>query len=227
MKRIILFAIFFASAIAISVAQSTETRSLSEFTKITVGEAIDLILVPGNKNEAIIKSSKFDLEDVLLDIRGNTLKVELAGTRHNNIDVEITLTYKQIDALSINSAADVRTRGTIKSSSLDISVATAGNANLEILVDKVDINISSAGELELNGATTSQNVDVSSAGTYHGYNLACAESYVRVSSAGTARVTASKKIDARANSAGSIKYKGDPEKVYLNSNSGGSAKKST
>ena len=81
------------------------------------------------------------------------------------------------------------------------------------------------GELVLEGKASSQRAGVSSAGEYMGYDLDCEETYVRASSAGSARVSASKKIDAKASSAGSVKYKGNPDKVYVNASSGGSAKK--
>jgi len=223
MKNNLLSIVLLALTVSFTKAQSTETRSLSDFNEISIGEAIELTLVPGNTNVANIKTSNIDLEDVLLEIRGNTLKIGLGGTRHRNVDVEITLTYKTLGSLSISSAANVSTNGAIKASSLDITVSSAADAVLEISTNKLDIDISSAGELELSGTTTSQRVDVSSAGEYNGYDLDCEDTYVRAASAGSARVMASKKIEAKASSAGSIKYKGDPEKVYVSSNSGGSA----
>ena len=73
-----------------AIAQNTETRELSSFTELSVGEAINVILVPGSKNEAVIKARNIDLDDVETNVSGGRLKIELNGTRHNNIDVEVT-----------------------------------------------------------------------------------------------------------------------------------------
>jgi hypothetical protein len=226
MNKLFVFIIFLTgSALSVS-AQETETRSLSDFSEISVGEAINVTLVPGNKNEAVVKVRNIDLEDVETDVRGGTLKIELSGSRYRNIDVEITLTYKSIEGLHVSSAADVVTKGAIKSSSLDLSVSSAANAVLEIVAEKIDVEVSSSGDLELTGKTTSQRVSVSSAGDYDAYDLSCDEAYVRASSAGSARINVTKKIDAKASSAGSIKYRGEPDKVYVNSSSGGDVDKS-
>jgi hypothetical protein len=226
MNKLFVFIIFLTgSALSVS-AQETETRSLSDFNEISVGEAINVTLVPGNKNEAVVKVRNIDLEDVETDVRGGTLKIELSGSRYRNIDVEITLTYKSIEGLHVSSAADVVTKGAIKSTSLDLSVSSAANAVLEIIAEKIDVEVSSSGDLELTGKTTSQRVSVSSAGDYDAYDLSCDEAYVRASSAGSARINATKKIDAKASSAGSIKYRGEPDKVYVNSSSGGDVDKS-
>ena len=226
MKKLFVFIILLTGSALSVIAQETETRSLSDFSEVIVGEAIKVTLIPGNKNEAVVKARNIDLEDVETDVRGNSLKIELSGNRYRNIDVEITLTYKSIDAISVSSAADVVTKGAIKSASLDISVSSAANADLEIAADKIDVDVSSSGELKLSGKSSSQRVSVSSAGDYYAYDLICDAAYVRASSAGSARINATNEIDAKASSAGSIKYKGEPDKVYVNSSSGGDVHKS-
>ncbi len=226
MNKLFGFIILLTASTLTVVAQNTETRSLSEFSELSVGEAINVILVPGSKNEAVIKTKNIDLDDVRTDVSGRRLKIELSGNRYRNVDVEITLTYKSIDDISVNSAADVVTRGVLKSSSLEISVSSAGNADLEIDVAELELQVSSSGDLNLQGKARSQRVNVSSAGDYDGFDLSCEDAYVRVSSAGSARINASKKIDAKASSAGSIRYKGNPDKVYVNSSSGGGVSKS-
>ncbi|RLD24589.1 MAG: hypothetical protein DRI71_02140 [Bacteroidetes bacterium] len=226
MKRISILFLIAIVSFSTALAQSVETRSLGSFSKISVGEAITLILVPGSKNEAKIKAENIDLEDVETDVNGSRLKIGLSGSRHRNIDVTITLTYKSIEAINVSSAADVVTKGTIKAEFLDISVSSAGDADLDINAKEIDVNVSSAGTLSLSGKCLSQRVEVSSAGEYHGYDLVSEEVYAKASSAGSVRVNATKKVDAKASSAGSVKYKGDPAKVYINSNSGGHAGKS-
>lgn len=225
MKRLFATLFFVAGIISAVMAQSTETRSLDNFTAISIGEAIKLVLVPGNKNEAKITAQNIDLDEIETRVSGSKLKIELSGNRYRNVDVEIRLTYKNLEDLSVSSAARVRTEGPIKAEEIEISVSSAGDAKLEIEVKEVDVTVSSSGNLMLSGKAVSQRAGISSAGDYKAYELACEEAYVRASSAGSARVSVSKEIDANASSAGSIKYKGNPDKVYVNSSSGGSAGK--
>jgi len=220
MRQLFIIILFISSTLT-SLAQGEDSRALGNFNKISVGEAIHLILVPGNNNKADISTSNIDVEDVLTSIVGNNLKLELKGNRHSNVKVSITLTYKSINSVTASSASSVKTNGPIKADVLDVSVSSAGNANLDIVVDEVAIEVSSSGELSLSGIDKKQHVEVSSAGVYNGYDLNCEDSYARVSSAGSAKIVATKNIDAKASSAGSVKYKGNPDKVYVNSNSGG------
>ena len=226
MKKVTTLSIVFFAIIFSGFAQNREVRKLESFTELSVGEAISVTLIPGDKNEASILVDNIALEDISTKVYGSKLKIELSGNHHRNIDVEITLTYKEIERLSVTSAANVKTQGAIRSKELDITVSSAGYARLEIVSEALEVSVSSSGELELNGKSLSQRVGVSSAGEYNGYDLDFDESYVKASSAGSARVTANKKIEAKASSAGSVKYKGNPDKVYVNASSGGSTSKS-
>ena len=226
MKKSVLTLIMLVTVIFIGRAQRTTTRQLDDFSAVSVGEAIKLTLVPGNRNEAKITADNISLDKIETNIFAGQLKIELAGSRYQNIAVEIILTYKELEEVSVGSAARTTTKGPIKAEELEISVSSAGFAELEVDVESLDINVSSSGELVLEGKAKSQRVGVSSAGEYMAYDMECGETYVKASSAGSARVTATQKIDARASSAGSVRYKGDPDKVYVNSSSGGSARKS-
>jgi hypothetical protein len=224
-KGILLFSALYLIT-AVVLAQNTETRKIDNFSAVDVGEAIKLILIPSNSNEAKITVSNIDLDDISTEVSGNKLRIELKGNRYKNIDVEIELKYKSISNLVISSAANVTTEGLLKANTLDLRVSSAGSARLEIEANELDLDVNSSGDLELNGKARSQRVDISSAGDYDGYDLLSESAYVRASSAGSARVNVSKEIDAKASSAGSIKYKGNPEKVSLSSSSGGSTSNS-
>lgn len=224
-KAITLYAVLLFLSVT-TQAQNTETRKISEFSSISVGEAIKLTLIPSNINEALIKAENIDLNDINTNVSGGKLKIELDGNSYKSINVEIELKYKAINSLSVSSAATVSTKGTLKSLQLDIKVSSAGDANLEVDAGELDIDISSSGDLNLEGRATSQRVEVSSAGSYDGYDLMSESAYVRASSAGSARVNVSKEIDAKASSGGGVKYKGNPDKVYVSSSSGGDVHKS-
>lgn len=208
-------------------AQQSITRKLTEFNGVKVGEAIKVTLVHGNKYEADITASNIDLDDIETEVFGNTLRIEIKGNqRRNNINVEIVLTYKALASINVSSAAHVKTEGSLRTDNLDLSVSSAGSAWLELDAGSVEVTVTSAGEAELSGRTGSQRVEVSSAGQYDGLAMTSDKAYVRASSAGTAKVLVHKEIDAHASSGGHIKYKGNPDKVYVNSSSGGSVNKS-
>jgi Putative auto-transporter adhesin, head GIN domain len=223
-KGLIIFVAFFLTGAAYS--QNTETRNLSSFSRVQVGEAIKVYITKGTEESAKIETSGVDLDKVQTIVSGDKLRIEMKSGNFRNANVTVWLIYRNIESISISSAAKVLTENVLKSEKLRLEVSSAAEGKLEIDVDDLDVSVSSSGNLTITGRAMFQDVSVSSAGRYNAYDLICEEAEVSASSSGSARVNASKRIDASASSAGSVKYKGDPAKVRTSSSSGGSTRKS-
>lgn len=206
-------------------AQQRESRDLRSFHEISVGEAIHVNLIHGSSEKAEIIANGIDLEDVITDVSGDRLRIHLEGNHYRNIDVQINLTYRELEEIGISSAARVVAEDPVTTESLEIDVSSAGGGIMKLDAGNVEIDISSAGNLELSGKADRIEVEISSAGDLDAYDMECGEADVSVSSGGSAHVNIINRIEAKASSGGTIRYKGNPEKVYVNSNSGGSIKK--
>jgi hypothetical protein len=224
MKRLLI--ILFIGFAGSLYGQDEETRNLSSFTSVEVGEAIKVHLIKGNEESARVEASGVDLDRIKTEVSGSRLRIDMSRGNYRNANVTIWLTYRNISALSISSASSVRTQNTLKTEKLRLEVSSAGDGELEIDVDELIVNVSSSGSLDISGRTLFQDVSVSSAGRYNAYELSCEDTEVNASSSGSARVTATKSIDASASSAGNIRYKGNPEKKRTTASSGGSTKQS-
>jgi hypothetical protein len=225
MKRIILsisLSLFFLTAFG----QSRETRDLSPFSSISVGEAIEVYLEKGNAEKAVIEVKGTDPENVITRVSGDHLKIRMDDGNWRNVNVTIWVTYQELNEIEISSAGKLIAKEPIKTESMEIGVSSAAKGEIALNVESLEIDISSAANLSLYGNANSMEVDISSAGTLDAYELVCQEAELDVSSAGSAKVNVIKRFEGDASSGGSIRYKGNPDKIYASSNSGGSIKKS-
>ncbi len=225
MKKIVLFVLLGYCALVVQ-AQETEVRKVSSFRGVKSSNAIDVYLKKGEKEEVRIESTGVDLSDVLTEVSGSTLRIHLARNSYRKVNVKAYVTYISLDRISASSASTIFSEGTIKSPSLDISVSSASSIELAIDTDQVELDASSAANIRLEGRAATLNLEVSSAGEIDAYNLQSEKVTARASSAGSAKVSVSKELDAHASSAGSIRYRGAPSRTNTGSSSGGSVKKS-
>lgn len=234
-------------------AQESETRSLPSFSEISAHEGINVYIKKGAREEARVVSTKIDLEDILTEVSGDRLKVHLDddkrswwGNGGSRGEIDVYVTYKEIDLLKASSSGSIEAQGTIDadgdfevgvSSSgdieasivadeLEIDASSSGDARLKVKVNEIDAEVSSSGDIEVSGVAIRQYVKASSSGDYHGYDVDSEEVDARVSSGGSIKINVKNKLDARASSGGSIRYEGSPEYVDASSSSGGSVKKS-
>jgi hypothetical protein len=219
--------VFLYSCFGYSVfSQQSEVRQVGSFQGVKASEAVDVYLKKGDKESLKVEVTGTDLANVLTEVNGTTLKVHLRdGNYFHKKTVKVYVTYAHLEKISASSAANVFSEGVIKSGNFAISVSSA--ATVEVALDSEDVSVdaSSAGDVVLEGKAKSLEIEASSAGDIDAYNLESEKVKASVSSAGSAKVTVTKELQAHASSAGSIRYRGNPLKTNTESSSGGSVKK--
>ena len=245
MKNLFTFAI--AAFLSFSVfAQSGTNRSLSPFTEVSVQEGIEAILSKGTKESARIEADGIDIEDVITEVSGGVLKMELEGDNHRNVEVTIYVTYVELEGLRASSAGSIDVKdkiiekgdfdircssagdidANIEADDMDVNVSSAGDVDLIVSVNSLDMSVSSAGDIEIEGTAKYVDANASSSGDIDGYDLSCDEADLRASSGASIKLTVKEKLDGRASSGGSIRYEGNPKYVDADSSSGGSVRRS-
>lgn len=209
-----------------ATAQQSETRNVGTFRGIKAAEAIDVYLKKGDKELVRVEATGVKLSDVLTEVSGSYLKIHMDDGSYRNKNVKVYVTYVALEKISVSSAANVFSDGTIKANNMDVSASSAGSVEISLEANTVSVDVSSAGDIVVEGKAKSLEVEASSAGDLDAYNFECESATANVSSAGSAKLAVTKEIDAHASSGGSIRYRGNPTRSNTNSSSGGSVKKS-
>ncbi len=210
----------------VSTGQNSVTRQLDKFDELNVGQGIEVNLIKGNKESCEITVSGMDIEDVITEVSGRRLKIRLARNRnYRNVRIEVDLTYVELDELDVSSGAQVNGKNRLKTENLTVEVSSGAKVEIEVEVEELEITLSSSGNLSVEGSAKMQDIKISSAGGLNAYDLESEDVSASISSAGYAKITAKKRLDAKVSSAGSLKYKGNPERTNVNSSSGGSIRK--
>lgn len=227
MKKIVV-SLFCTVAVGLAWGQQSEVRNVGSFEGVKAAEGIDVYLKKGdNESVRVEVSGDTDLSNIVTEVSGTYLKIHVANGRfRRNIYAKVFVTYKTLSKISASSAANVYNEGVLNTRNLDLGCASAASIELNINVDRLTVSVSSAGDIELEGKARSAEFDVASAGELDAYDLETEVLRVQANSAGSAKVSVIKELDARAGSGGNIRYRGNPSKSHTDSNSGGSVKKS-
>lgn len=162
------------------------------------------------------------LDVIKTEVTGNTLRIYKSIKVRKARSMKIYLVYKELNSIRVSSAGDVKGENTLKTSSLNIDLSSAGDLELDLQADEVHCEISSSGDARLSGTCGILIADLSSAGNLYAYELIADKCKVSCSSAGDARVFANEEFDLRSSSAGSIYYKGDGSILSVHTSSAGS-----
>jgi Putative auto-transporter adhesin, head GIN domain len=209
-----------------ALAQESEVRSVGSFTGVKVGEAIDVYLKKGDKESVKVEVTGARVSNVLTEVSGSYLKIHMQDGRYKNRNVKVYVTYVSLEKIHASSASNVFSEGTIRANSMDISASSAASVEITIETGFASVDASSAGDLVLEGKARELALEVSSAGEVDAYALESEIVRANASSAGSAKISVSKELNAHASSGGSIRFRGSPAKTNTDSSSGGSVKKS-
>lgn len=241
MKKLLCIILFGGFTLSLSAQNS---RQLDAFTAVTAQEGIDVYLKKGSEYTAKVKAEGLDLDEVLTEVSGNTLKIHLEDNNYRNINVTVWVTYKELDELRASSSASIIVEDLVKANDFDLGASSSGSIQLQLEADDVDIDVSSSGEVEIKlkatsldaelsssgeinieGSASSADINTSSAGEFDGYDFGVRTADLRSSSGSSIKITVSEEIEGRASSGASIRYKGNPKYVNADSSSGGSVRK--
>lgn len=234
MKRIALYTVLFATLTLTSCYfgdwnngvrgegnVTTEVVSVDDFTGVHASSGIDVTISQGDYYVEVVADENLH-EYITVEREGRMLKI---GSERNIYRAEskvVHVTLPELTEIKISSAGDVEAKTDFECEELDISISSAGDLELGVTADEIDLSISSSGDCNLWGRTGRFDAQLSSAGDLNAYDLEADYVSVRVSSAGDARVYASKEIEMSASSAGNIYYKGDAHVKRSSTSSAGS-----
>ena len=202
-----------------------DNRPVDEFSLIKIQSAFNVFLTQGDSYSVVVEAPEELMDKVITEVRGNGLKVYSRGNINNSGRIHVYIEFKDLEELDISGASNVEGETLIKAEILDLKVGGAGNTYLDLEVDRLTTDVSGAGNVELNGKARSHNVKISGAGNFRAYGFKCDKLLIESNGAAHVKVYAVNEIEAYAKGASSITYKGNPEKVMVNSSGAGDIKR--
>jgi hypothetical protein len=223
MKKI-MASVFFAGMAMMAAAQkeivndpNAEMRTISgSFNSIKVSGGINLFLTQSD-DEAVAVSAAEDKfkEGIKTVVEDNILKIYYFGERSwnsfKNKNLRVYVSFKDLQKLDASSASDIQVAGSIKVSSLTLSLSGASDFKGAVNVNELKIGASGASDVTIKGIATSVRIETTGASDVKGYDLVTEICTASASGASDINITVNKEIKATASGASDISYKGNAQ----------------
>ncbi len=198
-----------------NVNAQDDVRSLRSFDEIVITGRIEVELQQGEEGKAEVYTRNVSPDNVTIEINRGILKLGRFNTLwKKDEDVRIVITYKQLRSIKAHAGAKVNAKSIIEGDKLKIRSNSGAEMELELQMKALDATVSEGATLELSGQVETQEVKAFTGGQYKGFDLQCKHTYVTSNTGGEARVVALESLEAKGNTGGSIRYKGDPEEKH-------------
>lgn len=152
-------------------AQSRETRNVGTFTKISFRVPGKLYLRQGATQKVEIEGDKDILREIETEVDGSKLIIGKEGKWFDwNWDedekrVNVYVTVKDIEAISVSGSGDLVGETKIVSNNLDLNVSGSGSLRVDVEVSgDLEADVSGSGDIDVKGKCRDLNSDVSGSG---------------------------------------------------------------
>jgi len=201
---------------------TTTKREVTEnFTKIETSEAITVEIEQAENNSIEVETDSNLQNHVKTTISNSVLKISLDKNMIECEELIVRVKIKQLNGIETTSASSIKSVNTIKGNSLNINATSASEIDLEAEYETIIIDASSTGDVTIKGKTLKLETNASSASSIDASELMSNEVVAEASSASNIKVHAIVKLDAKAESAGTISSVKRPREFRGKETSGG------
>jgi hypothetical protein len=200
---------------------------VGDFTYISMGINADVTLKQGSKTELILEGDEEDLEDIETYVTSGKLRIKNDNNSwfKSMSKIKIYITVKEFTGASVSGSGEIVSEGKINAGDVDLGVSGSGDLELDLYASDIDCGISGSGSIYLTGRGKTGSLSISGSGKMDAADFEIETISIRISGSGSVYVNASKEIDSRISGSGTIRYKGDPDKISNHSSGSGKLRK--
>lgn len=219
------FCFYFSGCVtAVSSGYAKENRNVSDFSKVDLSISADVYLIQGNGFKVEIEADNEDLDEILTEVSGNTLRIKTRDW-HNHVDRAVVyITMPEIEGLSVAGSGSIIAKSSIKAGELELNVSGSGSIDInELSVKDMDATITGSGGIKVSGNQQAEKVDINitGSGSYSGNEISAGEVDVTITGSGSARVNVVEYLNTNITGSGNVNYSGRPR---VNANATGSGR---
>jgi hypothetical protein len=204
---------------------SSQTKNLSSFTSISTSGSVQVELVKSDVTKAEYTILKGKTEDLDIHVANDELVVKIKNKMKfsgSNTKAKVTVYYTTLSSIDCSAGSSVSTSQHINTTNMKVESSSGAKCQLLVKCTDLTLDSSSGSSISINGSAHTANYDASSGANINASSLTADNAVADASSGASIKLYALKKLSADASSGGSIKYKGKPENVNVESGTSGS-----
>jgi hypothetical protein len=211
---------------------NAEKRTVSSFHGIEVSNGIELTLTQaGTEDVAVSASTPEWKEKIITKVENGILKIyyehrdAIFKKDNERRGLKAYVSFISLDRLDANTGSRVEIVGTLSSTSLKMKVNTGAIVIGKVEVSDLDVDQNTGSIMTISGRATKLEVEGGTGSMFHGNDLESETCNARTNTGAGIYITVQKELEAKANTGGYVKYKGNGSVREARVNSGGLVKR--
>ncbi len=186
-----------------------KSRNVGNFSAVSVSSGIDLYLTQGNAVSLEVEADQNIHEYIITEVKNGVLKIYVDGSIRSVKEMNVYLTFREIDAITASGGSDVEASGTINQERLSIDCSGGSDLNMDLKGDELKLTTSGGSDANITGEARVFHAKSSGGSDLEAMGLKTAECTLESSGGSDAHVYVTEKLKVQASGASDVYYKGD------------------
>ncbi len=206
-----------------------EKRTVPAFHGIEAATGIHVYLTQGNTDEVAVSALTVEYRDkIVTKVENGILKIYYdnklgaISRKKEGKNLKAWVSCRMPDKLVVNTGAQVDFVSRLKGTGLVMQVNTGAMVKGEVDIESLQVKVNTGSQVLLTGKAGKLDVNGDTGSKFKGEDLVAEECHIEVSTGASITVNAGKELEVKANTGGTVRYKGAAALKEIKTNTGGS-----
>lgn len=191
---------------------ASEDRKLDAFTKLNFSGSYKVVLKQGNPSVKVTADYNL-LKLIETSVSGDELTIKMKKGVCNAGTMEIDISNPDYQSVKTAGTIDLNSDGKLNLKDFSMELAGISKVNLNLIAANVTTSTSGSSEVNLTGQATSNQVTMSGKSSLNALDFIVANYRIETSGFSSCNVNALNELNVNISGAGSVQYKGNPQKI--------------
>lgn len=190
--------------------EKTETRELSDITKVQMDIDADVTIVRGKRSSVKITAEENLLSLIETNSSGEKLRIESSHCYSASSPVKIEVVVTDLRSVVLDGSGTIIIPDTIMTDNIKLELNGSGEIKARLVAASIKSELAGSGDIVLEGSANEQTLEITGSGNIKASQLPCNILDAEVTGSGDAYVYVIQDMKAEITGSGTIHYKGKP-----------------
>ncbi len=225
--------IMLASILLVGPTALAEDETVSEIRDVKPFHSIELrgngtmYVKQGPVSEVRLEGAKgvIDAHDTSVQMGRLIVQVKFLKRTRVRKPIKVYVTNPHLKGLAVSGSGAIFGQSDISAEKFRLKISGSGKIDLALTADFLETRISGSGQALLKGSAQKHHLVVAGSGQLKTFELASHHVNIKISGSGICEVAVIDKLEIKVSGSGTIKYRGNPDKIYQQISGSGSVRK--
>lgn len=205
-----------------TLAQSEETRSVSNYHGVNTGGSFNVHVKIDGTESLRMKGDADDLRKIETVVEDGILQIRFPKDwerhHHENIGrVDVYVTAKSLSSVGLGGSGSIDVDGTLKGENVKVSVGGSGTVTTAVESNDLTASIAGSGNIDMKGKANDSHISIAGSGNLKAADLKVNAAEISIAGSGDVRMAIEKTLSARIAGSGNVTYTGNASASNISS----------